>query len=117
MSVSPETAVVILVPPAIVKVSLVLSAVVEPVSPATDAKMFCDEAPPPVSSAGVKLVPFHFKIWFAVGATVVVSRSVIESILDYSVRSFALVSPTPPAVMLMLTYGLSSPSTVKKYPV
>ena len=117
MSVSPETAVVILVPPAIVKVSLVLSAVVEPVSPATDAKMFCDAAPPPVSSAGVKLVAFHFKIWFAVGATVVISTSVNASILEYSVRSYALVSQTPPAVMLMLTYGLSSPSTVKKYPV
>ena len=81
--VSPLTAVVIFVPPAIVNVSLVLSAVVDPVSPATDAKIFCVAAPPPVSSAGVQLDPFHLRIWFDVGATVVVSTSAKASIPEY----------------------------------
>ena len=84
VTVSPLTAVVIFVPPAIVKVSLVLSAVVDPVSPATDAKIFCVAPPlPPVSSAGVQLVPFHLRIWFDVGATVVVSTSDKASIPEY----------------------------------
>ena len=45
VNVSPETAVVMLVPPATVNVSLVLFAVVFPVSPATVANIFCKLAP------------------------------------------------------------------------
>ena len=88
--VSPDTAVVMLVPPAIVNVSAVAFAVVEPESPATVANKFCIDPPSaPVSSAGAQLVPFHFKIWFVVGAAVVVSTSPSASILEYCVRSFA----------------------------
>ena len=41
VTVSPTTAVVILVPPATVNVSVVVFAVVEPLSPATVANKFC----------------------------------------------------------------------------
>ena len=115
VSVSPTTAVVIFVPPAIVNVSVAEFAVVLPESPVTVWNKLT-ELTPALSSAGTQLVPFHFRVWFKFGATVVTSTFARASIPEYSVKSFALVSPTPPAVILMFTYGLSSPSTVKKYP-
>ena len=118
VNVSPTTLVTISLPPVTVNVSEELSAVVDPVSPATVANRLTFDKPAS-SAAGTHLllVSFHLSTWFAVGAAVVVSTSDKPSILVYSVRSFALVSPTPPVVILMFTYGLSSPSTVKKYPV
>ena len=43
VNVSPDTAVDIPVPPAIVRVSVAISAVVEPLSPTIDSNTFCDE--------------------------------------------------------------------------
>ena len=60
VTVSPETEVTISFPPAIVRVSVTEFAVVVPVSPATEAKIFCCPAPA-ASSAGTNLVPFHFR--------------------------------------------------------
>ena len=90
VKVSPETAVVIFVPPAIVKVSDVESAVVVPLSPATDAQILREEIPA-VSSPGSHLpaVLSHLRTCPSVGAAVVTSISFKRPILEYSVRTFA----------------------------
>ena len=89
-----------------------------PESPATVANKLID-AIPDASSPGFHLlaVESHFKTWLLVGATVVVSTSTKSLAPEYCVKSFALTLPAPPAVILMFTYGLSSPLTVKKYPL
>ena len=100
-------------PPAIVNVSVCEFAVVDPVSAPIVWKTLI-ELTPALSSPGTQFVPFHFKTWLDVGAAVVTSTFERSPIPEYCVNRDALVSPTPPAVILIFTYGLSSPSTVKK---
>ena len=115
VTVSPVIAVAISVPPAIVKESVSESALVVPVSATIDSHKFCDPAPA-ISSAGNHLLleVFHFNTCPLLGAFDTTSTSPTKPREEYSVNTFALASPTPPAVILMFTYGLSSPSTVKK---
>ena len=84
--------------------SVVELAVDVPVSPATEANKFCKLAPA-ASSPGINLLPLalHFKTCPSAIGVDVISISFKRLTLEYSVISFALTSPAPPAVMLIFT--------------